>query len=419
MTRVASTAKEPSLDRIALLSLHGCPVARLGERDTGGMNVYLLHLARELGRCGIPTDVYTRMHDSRDPQVIDLGEGARVVHLEAGPHDGAKDTLYEYVPEFVSSLRRFQQSAGLTYDLIHSHYWLSGRAGMILSSAWNIPHVTTFHTLAKTKLRARAGETEAAFRIDAEKLVADSADAIVVSTEQEKDDLARLYGTDPCKIRTIPAGVDLDLFRPIDGVQARRDLDLEGNSVILYVGRIEALKGVEILVRALHLLEDRADTKLVIVGGRLGEDGEMSRLKLLTEDLGVADAVTFTGSIPHKELPSYYGAADVLVLPSYYESFGLVALEAMACGTPVLVSRVGGLKSFVSHGETGYLVPWRCPEAFAQRLEVILANPSLRDAMGRAARAKAMKMGWSEVAASLLKVYSRMREGAWERMGGA
>ncbi len=407
------------MDRIALLSLHGCPVARLGERDTGGMNVYLLHLARELGRLGFDVDVFTRKHDPKDPQVIELGEGARVVHLQAGPHHKAKETLYEYIPEFVSSLLAFQESAGLSYDVVHSHYWLSGRAGMALSDAWDVPHVTTFHTLAKIKLRARAGEKEPDIRISTEKLVVDGADGVVVSTEQEKEDLVRLYAADPSKIHMVPAGVDLELFRPIDQAEARHRVGMDAGNVILYVGRIEPLKGLEVLLRAFHLLEDRAGTKLVIVGGRLGEDTELDRLTSLSHRLGITDMVTFTGSVPHTELPNYYCAADVLVLPSYYESFGLVALEAMACGTPVVVSRVGGLKSFVRHGETGYLVPWRCPEAFAQRLEILLANPGLRDTMAKAARAKAMSMSWSEVATSLSTLYSGMTDGVLQQVSGA
>ena len=405
--------------RLAVLSFHGCPVARLGEKDTGGMNVYVLELARELGRRGTQVDVYTRYHDPQDPQTVELGEGARLIHLKAGPYYKAKENLYEYIPEFVSKLFSFQRSQGINYDLIHSHYWLSGRVGMILSSQWNIPQVATFHTLAKTKLRARAGEREPELRIRVEEQVLSSADAVVVSTEQEKEDLARLYQAPPRKIRVIPAGIDVELFRPVGKAKARQALGLDERMVILYVGRIEPLKGIDLLLNAFALLEDTADIRLLVVGGRPGQDRELGRLKSMALQLGIEDMVTFTGAVGHTELPDYYSAADVFVLPSYHESFGLAALEAMACGTPVVVSRVGGLKTFIKDGETGYLIPWRCPESFVQRLDMLLANPALREKMGMAARAKAQEMRWGGVADSMLDFYSCLMADTWESVAGA
>ena len=394
------------MQRLALLSFHGCPVARLGEKDTGGMNVYVLQIAKEFARRGNKVDVFTRCHDPRDPQIVDLGDGARVVHLKAGPLSETKEALYQYIPEFLNNLLAFQRSEETPYDLIHSHYWLSGRVGMELSKSWNVPHVTTFHTLAKTKLQARAGEKEPDLRVSVERRVMGSADAIIVSTAQERDDLARLYQTSPHKVRIIPAGVDLGLFRSLDKTQARKELGLSEKKVILYVGRIEPLKGLDILLNAIAMLEDTSDTRLLIVGGKPGLDKELDRLKSLASQLGIANFVTFTGALGQTELPKYYSAADVFVLPSYSESFGLVALEAMACGTPVVVSRVGGLKTFVKDGETGYLIPWRCPEPFAQRIEVLLTNPPLREMMGKAAAAKAQQMSWGGVANSMLDFYS-------------
>lgn len=405
--------------RLALLSFHGCPVARLGEKDTGGMNVYVLQVAKEFARRGNKVDVFTRCHDPRDPQIVNLVDGARVVHLKAGPLSETKETLYQYIPEFLNNLLAFQRSEETSYDLIHSHYWLSGRVGMALSQNWKVPHVTTFHTLAKTKLQARAGESESDLRVAVERRVMDSADAIIVSTDQERDDLARLYQTSPHKVRVIPAGVDLGLFRPLDKTHARKELGLSEKKVILYVGRIEPLKGLDILLNATAMLEDTSDTRLLIVGGKPGQDKELGRLKSLAAQLGIADIVTFTGALSQTELPKYYSAADVFVLPSYSESFGLVALEAMACGTPVVVSRVGGLKTFVKDGETGYLIPWRCPEPFAQRIEVLLTNPPLREMMGKAAAAKAQQMSWGGVADSMLEFYSCLLDDTWESVTGA
>ena len=383
------------------------------------MNVYVLQLARELALRGNRVDVYTRYHDPKDPQIVELSEGARVIHLKAGPYFKAKESLYEYIPEFLGNLRSFQQSEGIDYDLIHSHYWLSGRVGTILSERWDVPHVATFHTLAKTKLMARAGERESELRNTAEMRVADAADAIVVSTQQEKQDLARFYQTSPHKVQVIPAGVDLDLFRPVNRAKARQVLGLTDKRVILYVGRLEPLKGLDILIRAIALLEGSAETRLLIVGGTHGLDRELGRLKSLAFRLGIEGRVTFTGAVKQAELPNYYSAADVFVLPSYYESFGLVALESMACGTPVVASRVGGLSTFVRDGEVGYLVPWHCPEPFAQRLDMLLANPTLREAMGKAARAEARGMGWSVVADRMLNFYSSLIDQPWASVAGA
>ena len=406
------------MNRLALLSFHGCPVARLGEKDTGGMNVYVLQLARELARRGISVDVFTRSHDPDDPMIVELEAGARVVHLNAGPHEAAKLDLFDYIPAFLSELSSFQRSEGTRYDLVHSHYWLSGRVGMTLSRMWDVPHVTTFHTLAKTKLRARAGERESARRVAAESLIMRDVDAMIVSTEEEKHDLTRLYGARACKINVVPAGVDLELFKPTDQQEARQVLGIRENQVILYVGRIEPLKGIEILLRAATLLQCTSDTRVLIVGGSPGNDAELDRLKALAVQLDIADMVTFTGAVRQTELPRYYCAADVFVLPSHSESFGLAALEAMACGTPVIVSRVGGLKTFVDSGKTGYLVPWHSPEAFAERLETLLANPALKEAMGEAARAKALQMGWGHVADRTSEFYSGLLLDVWDSVAG-
>lgn len=404
--------------RLAILSFHGCPVARLGEKDTGGMNVYVLQLTREFARKGIEVDVFTRYHDPDDPKIVELEDGARVIHLKAGSYEAAKEDLFDYIPEFLSELYSFQKTEGTTYDLVHSHYWLSGRVGMTLSRTWNVPHVATFHTLAQTKLRARVGEREPARRSKVESLVMRDADAIIVSTEEEKQDAVRLYDAHPQKIKVIPAGVNLDTFKPVNQSIARQRVGIHEKQVILYVGRIEPLKGIDVLLEAAALLDRSDDIRVLIVGGSPGNDAELGRLKALTTELGIESMVTFTGAIKQNKLPDYYSAADVFVLPSHSESFGLAALEAMACGAPVVVSRVGGLKTFIDNGETGYLVPWRCPEPFVQRLEMLLANPLLREAMGRAARAKALQMGWGHAADRMLGFYSSLLRDTLESAAG-
>ena len=406
-------------DSLALLSLHGCPVARLGEKDTGGMNVYVLQLAKELARRGRRVDVFTRHHDPDDPETVHLEDGARVVHLDAGPFDAGKYDLVNYIPEFLAALREFRRSDGGDYDLIHSHYWLSAQAGATLSREWDCPHFATFHTLAKTKMRARAGEREPALRQRIETRAMRDADKIIVSTREEGEDVVRLYGAPEGKVEIVPAGVDLGAFAPVDKESARRALGIRERGVLLYVGRIEPLKGIEILLRALTLMECGGDLRLFVVGGDAGGDAETDSLKALAAELGIAESVTFTGSVPQSDLPTYYSAADAFVLPSHAESFGLAALEAMACGVPVVVSRVGGLKTFIDGGVSGYLVPWRCPEAFAQRLDILLSSSELRDSMGRAAREKALKMGWDKAAERTLALYdSATAAQDWQEAAG-
>ena len=406
MSTSASSTKRTKL-RLALICFHSCPVGRLGEKNTGGMNVYVRQLARELAAQGNQVDVFTRTHELDEPQIVPIADGARVIHLDAGPPDAPKEDLDSYTATFVDAVSRFKQSEGIEYALIHSHYWLSGVVAIELSRRWNAPHIATFHTMARTKQRARAGERESESRAHSEHQIIDTADSIVVSTHIEKDDIARLYGANGTPLEVIPPGVDTALFQPMNTADARRELDLPDKRTILYVGRIEPLKGLDILLKAVALLNDTANTHLLIVGGSLEKDAELERLNTLAVNLGISDIVTFIGSVKQEQLPAYYSASDVFVLPSWYESFGLVALEAMSCGTPVVVSRVGGLKTFVENGKTGYLVPWRCPEPFAQSLETLLENPSLRRAMGSAARRKAMAMSWTAMATKMLACYHK------------
>ncbi len=401
---------EESALRIALICYHSCPVGRLGDTKTGGMNVYVRQIAGELASRGCKVDVFTRTHDPDEPQIVPIGDDARVIHLEAGPPDAALDDLHSYTSAFSRAISLFGRREGIRYDLIHSHYWHSGIIAIELSSLWNSPHFATFHTLARTKQRARAGELESDLRAHAEQRIIDLAHAVIVSTHIEKNDIAKLYQINCTPIEVIPPGVNTELFHPTDTRMARQKLNLPDKRTILYVGRIEPLKGLDILLRATALLNEGAGANLLIVGGSLQRDAEIERLNTLANSLNISDIVTFTGSVDQEQLPDYYNAADVFVLPSWYESFGLAALEAMSCGTPVIVSRVGGLTTFVEHGKTGYLVPWRCPEAFARSLEILLENPPLRKAMGRAARHKAMRLSWAAMAIALLACYNRFTD---------
>ncbi len=393
---------------LALLSVHGCPFARLGERDTGGMNVYLLQVARELGKRGHRADVYTRVHDPNDPEIVELGENARVIHVQAGPHGETKQSLHRHIPQFLEGLEAFREREGIAYDLVHSHYWLSCLAAIDLSRNWGVPHIATFHTLARAKQEARPGEQESQLRIESEREAMMSADSMVVSTERERSDIARLYGVPAGKVDVVPAGVDLQMFRPLGRAESRRRLGLSDERVILAVAqRIEPLKGLDVIVEALPLMDVGGEARFIIVGGDENSGPEIDRLRGVAARMGVEDRLTFAGAVSQEELPAYYSAADVCVLPSYYESFGLAALESLACGTPVVASRVGGPLSFIVDGVNGHLVPERSPEAYARCLDVVmLEGPE----MAEAARSTATELGWDSVADGLLAHYASMIE---------
>ena len=369
------------------------------------MSVYVHQLAGALARRGFSVDIYTRAHDLREPQIVDLDENCRVIHLKAGPIEAPKEDLFRYLPQFCGRLKAFQRRQHLAYDLIHSHYWLSGWVGAALAREWEVPHVTTFHTLAEIKTRARVGEGEAGPRSTTESRIVSDVDKVIVSTAHERGALRRLYHAPKEKVCVVPGGVDLGLFQPGDQRAARDRLGLDGHCTLLYVGRLEPIKGLEVLIHTVSVLEAPRPVRLLVVGG--GErNGEYGKLERLTQELAIEDKVEFLGSRDHGLLPLYYQAADVCVVPSYYESFGLVALEAMACGTPVVASRVGGLQTIVRDNRSGYLVPWHCPDAFADRLEVLLANDALRESMGKEAHSIAREMGWDRTADAVAEVYA-------------
>jgi D-inositol-3-phosphate glycosyltransferase len=371
------------------------------------MNVYMRELSRQLCRRAHTMDIFTRRADVESPQVVDIDDRTRVIQIDAGPLDAGKASLQRYLPDFRSGVIRFQEENGRSYDLVHSHYWLSGWVGQALKARWGVPHVIMFHTLGEVKNRAHLSEHEPEHRISGERFVAQGADRVICASEGERRVLIEHYGISPAQAVQVPCGVDIDQFRPTPRARARRELSLpEDESVVLYVGRIEPLKGIDILLRAAAETEGRFC--LLVVGGDAKDAGRKAELRQLAADLGITRRVVFRDAVPHDRLPLYYNAADICVVPSYYESFGLVALEAMACGVPVVASRVGGLLETVQDGQTGYLVPWRCPEPFAERLELLLDNESLRRSLGRTARSVVERFRWAEVAARVEDVYHEL-----------
>ncbi len=405
-----------------MLSYHTCPLAILGGKDTGGMNVYVRDLTTELGRIGIHVDVFTRSQDEHVPHVVhELGFGNRVVHVPAGPEVPiAKSQLADYVPEFAEGVRSFAESKGIRYDLLHSHYWLSGLAAEQLSDTWHgVPIVQMFHTLGEMKNRVARSEEEreSPARIAAEKHLLARADRIIVSTLAEQTQLRFLYKASERKLVIIPPGVDLAHFYQIPADEAKAFVGLKPDDrMVLFVGRIEPLKGVETLIRAMSCVKLQSSgprVHLAIIGGDPAASAqemtaEMARLQHLCDDLHMEQTVLFLGKRRQDTLPYYYSAAEVVVMPSHYESFGMVALEAMACGTPVIASEVGGLGFLVQDGDTGFTIPDGEPDLLCERLGSLLGSPELRARMGARAAEYAKDYSWDKIAVQIVGVYSEL-----------
>ena len=392
--------------RLAVLSLHTSPLAQPGQGDSGGMNVYVRELVSSLAQAGVEADVFTRRWDATSPDVVEVEPGFRVVHVEAGPHDLAKEQLPDVVDLFAEGVAKHLEQLG-DVDALHANYWLSGVAGHQLKHELDLPLVSTFHTLARVK--AETGDAEPERRIRAEAEVIGCSDAILASCGAEADQLVRLYGADPTRIELVPPGVDHAFFSPGDRAGARAalsHLELGDGPVLLFVGRIQPLKGLEVAVRALAAL-GRPDVTLVVVGGASGPEGarEVTRIQALLDELHVVEQVRLVDPQPHHLLSTYYRAADVCVVPSRSESFGLVALEAAACGTPVVAAAVGGLRTLVDDGRTGFLVEERDPAGFAAGIEAILGDDDLAVRLGAQAARRARGYTWSTAAGRLRRVY--------------
>lgn len=414
-----ATDPEVPIEHIAMLSVHTCPLAMLGGKKTGGMNVYVRDISRELARRGIQVDVFTRSEDDCQPTVRhDLGFGARVIHIKAGPEKPIPvSEIANYLEDFAEGVLNFAHSEGISYDLIHSHYWLSGLvAEKLVEILGPIPIVHMFHTLGFMKNRVAQTEEEKApeIRIDGERHVMSIVDRIIAATPAEYAQLHWLYQADMTKVITIPPGVDLERFKPFPREQAKEIVGIPADHKnILFAGRIEPLKGVDTLLCAISLISKHApkvveDVCVAIIGGdpwRDDPDQEMARLQQLRADLGVDDVVAFLGAKDQEVLPNYYAAAEMVVMPSHYESFGLVALESMAMGTPVIASEVGGLAYLVKDGFNGFLVPSRDPEALAERIYTLLEDTDCRESLGTQARHYAEGFAWPKIVDKMLSLY--------------
>ncbi|MGZ4631352.1 MAG: D-inositol-3-phosphate glycosyltransferase [Actinomycetes bacterium] len=402
--------------RVAMVSVHTSPLDQPGTGDAGGMNVYVVELSRRLAALGVQVDVITRATSSDLPPAVELTPGVTVRHVTAGPFEGlAKEDLPAQLCAVTAGLMRIEavREPGW-YDLIHSHYWLSGQVAWLAAERWDVPLVHTMHTMAKVKNLTLADDDspEPVAREIGEAQVVAAADRLVANTDEESKALIELYDADPGQVVTVPPGVDLDLFRPGPAAAARRRLDLPGDAqVLLFVGRIQPLKAPDVLLRAVARLLARQpslrDRLVVAVVGGLSGSGlaRPDSLKGLAGELGLADVVRFTDPVPQAELPDWYRAADLTVVPSYSESFGLVAIESQACGTPVVAAGVGGLRTAVRDGVSGVLVDGHDPEDYARVLGDLLADPARRRALGRAATSHAAGFSWTATATGMLDVY--------------
>ncbi len=404
---------------IAMLSLHTSPLAMPGSaKDAGGMNVYMRELARELGRIGTTVDIFTRRTSLDQPLIVSLAPGVRVIHIEAGPPVTLhKSELYQHIPEFVRNASHFVHSERGSYALIHSHYWISGVAGQQLAQIWRIPHVTMFHTLAHLKQLANPAESEPALRLEMERQLIQQADRIIATTQEERTQIILHCGALSAQVAVIPCGVDLRRFAPRDRWEARVQLGLHPEQpVLLFVGRLDPFKGPDVFLRSAALMQQSA--QLLLVGGALTGDPDLEKLRQLACDLQIQQRVSFLGARSQEELPLIYSAAAVTVVPSYHESFSLAAVESLACGTPVVATRAGGLMTVVRPDENGYLVA-RKPGLFAERLDHLLSHPATLTRMFEGARSSVLQYSWQSVAARMSEVYAQVLNKMEEGIGEA
>ncbi|MHC5673921.1 glycosyltransferase family 4 protein [Nostoc sp.] len=406
--------------RIALISVHGDPAVEIGKEEAGGQNVYVRYVGEALARLGWQVDMFTRKVSLEQDLIVQHSDNCRTIRLKAGPLEFVpRDDIFEYLPEFVDNLLTFQVKNDITYQLVHTNYWLSSWVGMELKKIQESKQVHTYHSLGAVKYNTIEKENIpliASVRLAVEKEVLETAERIVATSPQEKEHMRSLVSTKG-NIDIIPCGTDIQRFGSIAREAARHELGIDKEAkVVLYVGRFDPRKGIETLVRAVNEsgLRDSNNLQLIIGGGSTPGncDGiERDRIEQIINELVMSDFTIFAGRLSQDILPTYYAAADVCVVPSHYEPFGLVAIEAMASGTPVVASDVGGLQFTVVDEETGLLAPPQDVDAFASAIDRILLNPEWRDELGKAGRKRVeSKFSWHGVATQLIELYTQLQQ---------
>ncbi|CAN5321252.1 D-inositol-3-phosphate glycosyltransferase [soil metagenome] len=415
--------------RVAMISLHTSPRDQPGTGDSGGMNVYILSVAERLAEQGIAVDVFTRCRGEGASQVEDLAPGSRLIRVQAGPCAPVpKEELPRLLPDFLGGILTHaavddprDARNHPPYDVVHSHYWLSGWVGARAKEIWGVPHVTSFHTLGKVKNGALAegDRPEPPHRVAGEQGIVRAADRILAPTTAEATNLVKLYAADPGRIRIVSPGVDRRVFAPQPRHEAKVRLGMAGVRLVLFVGRLQPLKGPDVAIAAMAEAvrmepEVMGDVVLAVVGGPSGAAtglAEIARLERFARRLGMAERVLFFPAQPHERLADFYSAAEMVLMPSRTESFGLVALEAHSCGTPVIGASVAGLRAIVADGETGYLLEAREPAAYARRIVTILADRALAERMGRAAAVRAGAFSWDATTREIHAIYDEVASG--------
>ncbi|GGM19228.1 D-inositol-3-phosphate glycosyltransferase [Promicromonospora citrea] len=417
--------EEPRPLRIAMVSVHTSPLEQPGSGDAGGMNVYVLELSRALARRGAQVEIYTRATSSAQPKVADPEPGIRVINVAAGPFEGLdKNDLPGQLCAFAAGVLRAEAHRPQGwYDVLHTHYWLSGQVGWLAAERWDVPLVHTMHTMARVKNAALApGDTpEPQVRVIGEEQVVAESDALVANTDEEAADLVRDYHADPERVHVVQPGVDLEVFSPLPGspeeVAARRTELRErlglptDRKIVLFAGRVQLLKGPDVLVRALgERVWDWRPPRLVVLGGASGRPTAVRELEALAYQEGVGRHLMVRPPVPQDVLADWFRAVDLVAVPSHNESFGLVAAEAQATGTPVVAAAVGGLRTVVRDGVSGVLVPDHDPGRWAVALKTLLDDDVARERLAAGARASAARFGWDRTAEEVLDVYERARK---------
>jgi D-inositol-3-phosphate glycosyltransferase len=405
----------PQVRRVAMLSAHTSPLAQPGNGDAGGMNVYVLELARRLAACSVEVEIFTRATSSEQPPVVEALPGVLVRHVPAGPFEGlGKQDLPAQMCAFVRDVLRAEATRPVGwFDAIHSHYWLSGQVGQVARDRWGVPLIHSMHTMAKVKNASLAAgdSAEPAGRVAGEQELVEVADRLIANTADEATQMVELYGADPARVEVVHPGVDLERFRPRERAAARAALGLpQDQDVILFAGRIQPLKAPDVVLEAAARLMAsgrRERTTVAIVGGPSGSGLDRPTALLdLAAGLGIADRARFVPPVAQDELALWYAAASIVCVPSYNESFGLVAIEAQACGTPVVAANVGGLATAVRDGVTGVLVDGHDPADYAAAFATLLDQPERYASMSAAAIRHASRFGWDVTAERTLSVYA-------------
>jgi D-inositol-3-phosphate glycosyltransferase len=399
---------------VALISEHGDPAAKIGREAAGGQNVYVRQVGEALAALGWQVDMFTRKANPYDAKIVQHGPRCRTIRLSAGPEAYvSRDEMMEFMPDFVQSFVDFQARDGMNYQLIHTHYWMSGWVGMQLRQKFPVQLIHTYHSLGAVKYSSGVEAPPIAQeRLAVEQQILESFDRVVATSPQEEADLRHLVSR-LGQTQVIPCGTDIDNFQVLSKPEARSVLNLDPKQpIVLYVGRFDKRKGIETLVRAMAEVEKSSNARLLVVGGsdpNQPDGQERQRIEALADDLGIAERTEFVGMVGHDRLPIYYSAADVCVVPSHYEPFGLVAIEAMACGTPVIASNVGGLRFTVVPEETGLLVEPQDVTGFAQAIQRTLTDRLwAQKARKQAALRVRANFSWSGVASQLDRLYKEL-----------